>query len=266
MLRIPRRNHYIKPICQIFMLLGLTILAWQAIHRPQEVEPNIYPYLTSLSPNLVIACQEEGLAISPDAWLDLLAIRSTIPDQESQNLIRQIYSQKPFKHLDWGGMDPALVATVQRHREILLEYPYFRPGQYVFPISGETWYTDTFGAERSGGERKHEGTDLFGQEGTPIVSIATGYVEKLGWNRLGGERVGVRGDDGNYYYYAHLQQIAPSLYIGKRVGKGDAIGSMGHTGDAIGTPDHLHFGIELPDGTWINPYPFLIIWQKYGVD
>jgi len=131
-------------------------------------------------------------------------------------------------------------------------------------VLGTTWYEDSFGADREGGKRKHEGTDLFGKEGTPIVSIGGGIVEQLGWNRLGGERVGIRGDDGNYYYYAHLQFISPLLVKGKRIKAGEAVGSMGHTGDAFTTPDHLHFGIELPTGEWVNPYTFIAIWQYWG--
>lgn len=256
------RRHFIL-LSQLVLLLSLAMLTWVYLHRPQTVPPDIYPYLTSLSPDLIIKYQENGRAISRLTWIDLLAITSSIPEDQAQNLIAQLYAGQDFEHLDWGQLERSKVAAVQRRREILQQYPIYTPGQYDFPVLGETWYMDTFGAERSGGQRTHEGIDLFGQEGTPIVNVTPGYVEKLGWNRLGGERVGVRGDDGNYYYYAHLQTIEPSLYIGKRVERGENIGQMGHTGDAIGTPDHLHFGIELPDNTWINSYSFLKLWQHY---
>jgi murein DD-endopeptidase MepM/ murein hydrolase activator NlpD len=134
----------------------------------------------------------------------------------------------------------------------------------MFPVIGTAWFKDSFGANRDGGKRKHEGTDLFGKEGTLIVSICGGKVEQTGWNRLGGERVGVRGDDGNYYYYAHLEHISAALVKGKRIEAGELVGSMGHTGDALTTPDHLHFGMELPNGQWINPYPFLAVWQVWS--
>ena len=145
-----------------------------------------------------------------------------------------------------------------------MKYTYYRPNKYTFPVIGTTWYEDSFGAHREGGKRKHEGTDLFGKEGIPIISVCGGKVEQIGWNRLGGERVGVRGDDGNYYYYAHLQFISSSLIKGKRVEAGEPLGTMGHTGDALTTPDHLHFGIELPNSQWINPYTFLAVWQYWG--
>jgi hypothetical protein len=53
-------------------------------------------------------------------------------------------------------------------------------------------------------------------KGHRFFSVCDGTVEKLGWNRLGGERVGVRGKDGHYYYYAHLDKINQELYIDKK--------------------------------------------------
>ena len=109
------------------------------------------------------------------------------------------------------------------------------------------------------------GTDIFAVEGTPIYSVSEGKVEKLGWNRLGGERVGVRGKDGIYYYYAHMSRINPALKAGLTVTAGSLLGFTGHSGDAISTPDHLHFGMQLPNGAWINPYNFLRYWEG-GLD
>ena len=260
-------NHWLIKILTV-VLIG--VIVWLLIHRSPRIPPDVYPFLASLQPELVTQCQEEGSNISPDAWADLLAIKSVLTESQFkeslqpqfQNLIKQIYKNVPWAELNWGSLDRQTIAKIKRRRSILLGYRYYHPGQYTFPVVGKTWYEDTFGAGREGGKRKHEGTDLFGPEGTPIVSVSSGKVEKLGWNRLGGERVGIRGDDGNYYYYAHLKQISPSLFIGKKVAKGEYIGSMGHTGDALATPDHLHFGIQLPNSQWINPFPFLAVWQQ----
>jgi murein DD-endopeptidase MepM/ murein hydrolase activator NlpD len=70
---------------------------------------------------------------------------------------------------------------------------------------------------------------------------------------------------GNYYYYAHLDKINSNLYITKQINKGDLLGTMGNTGDAATTPDHLHFGIELPNGNWVNPYSFVKVWEYYSL-
>jgi murein DD-endopeptidase MepM/ murein hydrolase activator NlpD len=196
--------------------------------------------LSALNPELILACQTEGAQTGEDAWIDLLANRSSINETKR---------------------------VIDFRRKILKRYRgYFQAQAFCFPVQGNPWYSDTYGADREGGARQHEGTDLFSAEGTPILNAADGWVEKLGWNRLGGERVGVRGNDGNYYYYAHLKELNPQLRIGQKIAKGASIGWMGHTGDAITTPDHLHFGIQLPNEEWMNPYTFLVIWQHYRGD
>jgi len=258
-MKIPSK--LIQRLVQMTLLIFVSIVAWQGLHRPPNIPSDVYPYLTSLPPTLVKQCILENKT-SPNIVLEeLLAIRSTLPEGEAQPLINQLHNHLSFLNLDWGLIPRNTQKIVQRHREILLKYPYYQPNKYGFPVIGSTWYEDSFGADREGGKRRHEGTDVFGKEGIPIVSVCGGKVEQIGWNRLGGERVGIRGDDGNYYYYAHLLFISTSLVKGKRVEAGDILGTMGHTGVALTTPDHLHFGIELPNGQWINPYPFLAVWQ-----
>ena len=75
-------------------------------------------------------------------------------------------------------------------------------GGLVRPIQGAK-LTDTFGAARSGG-RKHEGIDIFAPEGTPIHAVAGGTIVQGFTNGLGGNVVRIQGDDGRFYYYAHL--------------------------------------------------------------
>lgn len=246
---------------ELFFLILVSIVAWQGLHRTPTIRSDVYPYLTSISPDLVKQCIQENKASPTIIFEQLLAIRSTLPENDAQPLINQLKTNVSYTNLDWGLIPDTMRKYILRHKEILHQYPYYHPNNYSFPVIGTIWFNDSFGADREGGKRKHEGTDLFGNEGTPIVSICAGEVEQLGWNRLGGERVGVRGDDGNYYYYAHLQYISTALVKGHRVLAGELLGSMGHTGVALTTPDHLHFGIELPNGEWINPYPFLEAWK-----
>lgn len=145
----------------------------------------------------------------------------------------------------------------------------------VFPVARTDWYsvinfTNDWHAPRmrfiDGRWRQvgvHEGNDVFGEPGTPILSITGGHVEQLGWTFYSGWRVGVRGDDGRYWFYAHMRRFAPNLGIGTRVEPGTVLGEMGNTGYGV-TPGHanefiyhLHLGIQEPNGTWVNPYPLL---------
>ena len=253
-----------RSLAQFSFLILLSLIAWLVLHRSPSLSSDIYPYLSSISLKTVQQCAQEVRSSPTTSWEDLLAIQSTLLEKDAQPLINQLKNHVPFRDLNWANIPAKSIKTVQRHREILTQYSYYQPNKYIFPVVGTTWFEDSFGADREGGKRRHEGTDLFGKEGTPIVSVCGGRVEQLGWNRLGGERVGVRGDDGNYYYYAHLRDISSTLVKGQRIETGEPVGSMGHTGDALTTPDHLHFGIEVSNGQWINPYPFLAVWQYWG--
>ena len=144
------------------------------------------------------------------------------------------------------------------------------------PIARGYEYSDSddFGNSRSYGyKRKHLGHDMFGQTGTPVIAIESGYVEAIGWNKYGGWRLGIRSfDQKRYYYYAHLRQNFPynkSLKEGSVVTAGDVIGYMGHTGYSETENvnniklTHLHWGLQLifdesqKEGSseiWVNCY------------
>lgn len=145
----------------------------------------------------------------------------------------------------------------------------------AFPVARSNWYSvinfrDDWHAPRmrliDGQWRQvgvHEGNDVFAEPGTPVVSITGGRVENLGWTFYSGWRVGIRGDDGRYWFYAHLRRFAPGLSIGDRVEPATLLGEVGNTGYGL-TPGHkdeftyhLHLGIQEADGTWVNPYPLM---------
>ncbi len=105
----------------------------------------------------------------------------------------------------------------------------------------------------------HEGLDIVAEKGTPVLSMTGGTVERLGWTFYSGTRVGVRGDDGRYYFYAHLSGAARGIGVGTRVRAGTVLGSVGNTGygppghrDEF--PPHLHVGIQ-EGAEWVDPYP-----------
>jgi murein DD-endopeptidase MepM/ murein hydrolase activator NlpD len=56
----------------------------------------------------------------------------------------------------------------------------------------------------------HDGaTDIMAAVGTPIVAIESGTLDRVGWNRLGGWRLWIKGLPGTRYYYAHMSAYAP---------------------------------------------------------
>src|SRR5215213_8313379 len=115
---------------------------------------------------------------------------------------------------------------------------------------------DSWHAPRDGGERLHQGQDIFAPRGTPVHSATEGYVVRIGENRLGGQTVSVFGAGGRVYYYAHLDSYARGIAVGDFVTTRTVLGYVGTTGNAQGTPPHLHFGVYTPSGA-INPLPML---------
>ncbi|WP_254604909.1 M23 family metallopeptidase [Sphingomonas bacterium] len=124
--------------------------------------------------------------------------------------------------------------------------------------------TDTWGQARSEG-RVHHGTDIPAPQGTPVLAVADGTIEKLFASRLGGTTLYERSVDRRWtFYYAHLSGYAPGLHEGQVVHAGEQVGMVGDTGDAGPGNYHLHFGLTrtTPDQHWyqgedVNAYPYL---------
>ncbi len=156
------------------------------------------------------------------------------------------------------------------------------PVMYSLEDSFEAVYEDSWQAPRSyGGERKHEGCDIFCSKkdadcGTiPIVSMSDGVIEAKGWLPLGGYRIGIRSNTGVYFYYAHLAYPSDMWEVGDKIKAGDIIGYMGDTGyselegDSGNFPMHLHMGIYIQTDHYpelsINPYAYLNYAKEVGI-
>jgi murein DD-endopeptidase MepM/ murein hydrolase activator NlpD len=157
-----------------------------------------------------------------------------------------------------SAMEAALASKKAQYDRVLAAIAAQSGGSYppgpnglIFPVRGNHYYSDTWGAARSGG-RHHMGTDIMAARGTPVVAVCAGSVRPH-WNNLGGKSITLTGNNGWVYYYAHLNAYAVH---GGRVKAGQVIGYVGNTGDAAGGPTHLHFQMG-PHGRWVNPYPYL---------
>ena len=92
---------------------------------------------------------------------------------------------------------------------------------------------------------------MIAPRGIPIYAVASGVVTFKS-NRLGGNAVSLVGDNGNRYYYGHLDSYAG---VSRRVFQGEVIGFNGDTGNAKFSTPHLHFEIHPGGGLAVNPYP-----------
>ena len=89
----------------------------------------------------------------------------------------------------------------------------------------------------------------------------------MGWEDIGGNRLWLRDQYGNEFYYAHLSAYTPLAVNNAHVSAGAVLGFVGNTGDAQGTPYHLHFEVhplgllgEGYDGA-VDPTGYLDAWK-----
>ncbi|MBU3689912.1 MAG: hypothetical protein B7C54_06935 [Acidimicrobiales bacterium mtb01] len=118
----------------------------------------------------------------------------------------------------------------------------------ICPVVGFTAVADNFGVPRGQG-RTHDGIDMFGTAGLPVVAVVSGRLS-LRPGVLGGLVARLVGDDDTSYFYGHLQAFEG---VSREVAQGEVIGYLGATGNADGVP-HLHFEIRPNRGRPIDPY------------
>jgi murein DD-endopeptidase MepM/ murein hydrolase activator NlpD len=87
--------------------------------------------------------------------------------------------------------------------------------------------------------KDHCGEDFIAQRGTPVVASASGIVTRAEENRVWGKRVMISHGFGFSTVYAHLGTI--EAFGGKRVAKGDCIGTVGISGMTSGP--HVHYEV-----------------------
>jgi hypothetical protein len=170
-----------------------------------------------------------------------------------------------------GKPRPAPSAADRPVRSPLRPPPQLTPrltaGGYVFPVFGPAAFVDSFGAPRAN-VSWHHGVDIFAPLGAPVLAVSRGTLFSVGWNDIGGNRLWLRDEAGNEFYYAHLSAFSTLAVDGARVEAGAVLGFVGTSGDAEGTPPHLHFEIHPVgllalgyDGA-VNPTPYVEAWQR----
>lgn len=141
-----------------------------------------------------------------------------------------------------------LAENVEEQLEYLDAQPNFMParGRITSPFGNRVSPTNRFRREF------HQGIDIAGPSGTPILAAGSGIVTYSGFNGGYGRMVIISHGYGYTSVYAHNSQNL--VEVGDRVEKGDLIAKMGRTGRATGT--HLHFEIRV-HGEPIDPMTIL---------
>ncbi len=100
------------------------------------------------------------------------------------------------------------------------------------------------GGVKSQGIHGHNGIDIAGPIGTPILAAREGVVTLVRggstWNGGYGNYVVITHDNGVKTLYAHMNSITVSQ--GQKVGRGQQVGTLGNTGRSTGP--HLHFEVR----------------------
>jgi LysM repeat protein len=107
-------------------------------------------------------------------------------------------------------------------------------GYYMRPLSG---------GHKTQGIHGHNGVDIGGPIGMPVLASADGTViiaRNGGWNGGYGSYVVVNHPNGTQTLYAHLSAV--NVTVGTRVTQGKVIGALGNTGKSTGP--HLHFEVR----------------------
>lgn len=125
----------------------------------------------------------------------------------------------------------------------------------VMPLNGEV--TSPFGGREhpiSGNDAPHNGVDIAGNFGDPIISTAPGKVLKVGFDEFSGNYLIIQHTESMKSHYAHCQEI--HVIEGEIVDGNTLIASVGSTG--ISTGPHLHFEIRVNDES-VNPEDYIVM-------
>jgi murein DD-endopeptidase MepM/ murein hydrolase activator NlpD len=102
--------------------------------------------------------------------------------------------------------------------------------------------------------RMHQGIDIAGPIGTPVVAVADGVVIDASFHRGGyGNKIDVQHSDGSISRYGHNNRLIAS--VGQQVKQGQHISDLGNTGRSTGP--HLHFEFHPGGGRAVNPLAYL---------
>lgn len=133
---------------------------------------------------------------------------------------------------------------------------------------GLVWPGTTGCTERCHGTTA-EAADIFVPPATEVVAAKPGIVAHTKDNPSSalGSNVAIKGDDGNLYFYTHMEDGSIAVTKDQRVEAGDKLGNVGTSEDAKGTSSHLHFDVLPPEfnsrpacsrqGPPCEQYPFI---------
>lgn len=228
-------------------------------------------------------------------WLNLAEDEECDPDSHIAYSFSKLYNRNIDHYLlSYPGMVLPLdmYDTLLKELDSSTEIISYAATPLTFSIQGdsaleflpienmeESHFTSRFGEPRyrydSAGNLiridRHKGLDIAASEGTALHAVVKGTVTYASCSDYGGNGLMITDDKGIVYFYAHMDDYAGHIRVGKRVMAGDLVGTVGHTVgcsrqgcqapeacglDSSSMGNHLHFEIRV-DGESIDPEPTL---------
>lgn len=158
-----------------------------------------------------------------------------------------------YRSVNGGWRSPSDYANGRTPASVIpVDQPFTPRGAFAL-----TWPVERVRVNRGflarSGKRPHQGVDLGGTRGTPILAAHEGRVIYTGNQFRGfGKMVLVEYDKHWATLYGHLDAI--DVREGQIVSAGETLGGMGQTGRASGV--HLHFEL-MRDRQLVDPLPYL---------
>ena len=127
----------------------------------------------------------------------------------------------------------------------------------IVPVKGyDYWVSSGFGWRHSpftGAKEFHNGLDICGRRGTPVIAPANGTIFRRGRHRYMGRYLRIKHGRGITTTYGHLSEF--NVKKGQEVKRGEVIAFMGNTGRSSGT--HVHYSVRV-NKRYVNPFHYIL--------
>jgi murein DD-endopeptidase MepM/ murein hydrolase activator NlpD len=179
-----------------------------------------------------------------------------IPLKEKHNsLMRDMHEQ--IEQLSRASVNQtvgfeSLLKSLEDQQNLLASTPAIRP----VPNDVKTWVTSKFGYRISPFTQRrefHQGYDISGRIGTPVLATADGVVTFAGKKGLLGNAIVIDHGHGIVTRYGHCEEFL--VKRGDKVKRWEPIALMGNTGRSTGP--HVHYEVHL-NGIPVNPEKYIL--------
>lgn len=170
----------------------------------------------------------------------------------------RLLPEKVLSVLEWNSLNYTGKSYLEQEFDLITDNI---PNKFPVQIDGFKRISDYYGIREEHPiwktRRFHNGMDMSGRRGTPILAAASGKVEKVAYSVSYGKYIIIDHENGIKTIYAHLSKC--TVKKGQKVHALDNIAELGSTGHSTGP--HLHFEVRV-FGKAIDPLKLLDIRDK----